>query len=64
MDIRDSYPKTAEVFSLKTKDHAEALVRLAAVEVDQRFEAHRRMIALERASLVDELSALQRRLAL
>jgi len=58
MDIRDSYPKTTEVFSLKTKDYAEALrlVRLAAVEVGQRFEAHRRMIALERASLLDELT--------
>lgn len=51
-DIRDSYPKTAEVFSLRTKDYAEALrlVRLAAVEVDGRFQAHRRKIALERAA--------------
>ncbi|MCC5989380.1 MAG: hypothetical protein JJT95_17045 [Pararhodobacter sp.] len=42
-DIADSYPKTAETFSLRTKDYGEALqrVRVAAVEVDQRFAAHR-----------------------
>lgn len=38
-DIKDSYPKAEETFSLKTKDRAEALrlVRVAAVEVDERF---------------------------
>lgn len=51
-DIKANYPKAEEVFSLKTKDYAEALrrVRLAAVEVDGRFQAHRRKIALERAA--------------
>ncbi|MDQ7775715.1 hypothetical protein [Paracoccus aminovorans] len=46
------------MFSLKAKDYADSLrlVRLAAAEVDGRFAAHRRMIALERASLVDELT--------
>lgn len=44
-DIADTYPKSEETFSLKTTDHREAirLVRIAAVEVDQRFEAHRRL---------------------
>lgn len=57
-DIKASYPKAEEVFSLRTRDYTEALrlVRLAAVEVDERFAAHRRMIALERASLLDELT--------
>ena len=42
-DIVDSYGKREETFSLRTKDNAEALklVRIAAVEVDQRFEQHR-----------------------
>lgn len=42
-DIADTYPKTEETFSLRTKDYAEALqrVRVAAVEVDRRFAAHR-----------------------
>ncbi|MBJ6988861.1 site-specific integrase [Devosia sp. MC521] len=44
LDIRDTYPKTEEVFSLKTKDPREAvkLVRKAAAEVDARFDEHRR----------------------
>ena len=57
-DIKATYPKTEETFSLRTKDHTEALrrVRLAAVEVDARFDAHRRSIALERASVLDDLT--------
>ena len=43
-DIKDTYGKAEETFSLRTKDHAEALrlVRLAAVKVDGLFEEHRR----------------------
>lgn len=42
-DIKNTYPKSEETFSLRTKDYQEALrkVRAAAVEVDQRFESHR-----------------------
>ena len=58
VDIKDSYPKTEETFSLKTKDYREALrlVRIAAVDVDKRFEAHRRQQTIQSASLVPELS--------
>lgn len=50
LDIRETYKKSEETFSLNTRDHALALklVRKAAVEVDQKFETHRR--ALQRAS--------------
>lgn len=60
-DIKDSYPKTEETFSLGTKDYAEALrkVRKAAVEVDERFDEHRRKIALEQASILDDLTPEQ-----
>ncbi|WP_307831644.1 DUF6538 domain-containing protein [Nitratidesulfovibrio oxamicus] len=46
-DLKATYPKTEETSSLKTTDYKEALkrVRIAAVEVDRRFEAHRRMLA-------------------
>lgn len=45
-DIAETYPKSEETFSLKTKDYQEAvrLVRIAAVEVDQRFAEHRRRV--------------------
>ncbi|RJL00690.1 hypothetical protein D3P06_13165 [Paracoccus aestuarii] len=48
VDIKDSYPKAEEMLSLKTKDRAEALrlVRIAAVEVDERLAKHRRRITL------------------
>ncbi|MGV8865068.1 MAG: DUF6538 domain-containing protein [Pseudomonas sp.] len=44
VDIRSSYPKTEETFSLGTKDPREAIILLhrAAAEVDERFAAHRR----------------------
>jgi len=44
VDIRDTYPKSEETFSLRTKDYDESLkcVRVAAVEVDEKFDAHRR----------------------
>lgn len=43
LDIVGTYGKREETFSLKTKDYAEAIrrVRRAAVEVDQKFTAHR-----------------------
>ena len=49
-DIKDTYPKSEETFSLKTRDYREAvkLVRVAAVEVDLKFEEHRRKIAGQR----------------
>ncbi|KIX15207.1 DUF6538 domain-containing protein [Dethiosulfatarculus sandiegensis] len=49
-DIKDSYPKSEKTFSLKTRDYREAvkLVRVAAVEVDLKFEEHRRKIAGQR----------------
>jgi hypothetical protein len=58
VDIQATYPKVEETFSLGTKDHREAVirVRVAAAEVDARFEAHRRMIAPQRSELVEELS--------
>ena len=44
LDIAETYGKKSETFSLNTKNYAEALVlvRKAAVEVDERYEAHRR----------------------
>lgn len=47
VDIKDSYPKAEETFSLKTKDYHEAvkIVRVAASEVDRRFDAHRRQLS-------------------
>lgn len=48
-DIRGTYGKREETFSLKTKDYARAceLVRRKAVEVDQRFNAHRQRLHRE-----------------
>ncbi|MCK0751295.1 site-specific integrase [Chromohalobacter japonicus] len=48
-DIRATYPKTEETFSLGTSDYQEALrqVRKAAHEVDQRFEQHRQQLAAQ-----------------
>lgn len=64
-DIKETYPKTEETFSLGTKDYQEALklVRKAAVEVDQRFEAHRQRLHGEQAddlpdSLIDAIGEL------
>lgn len=58
IDIKDSYPKAEETFSLKTKDYQEAirLVRIAAAEVDRKFDQHRKKIALEEKPSVKELS--------
>lgn len=43
VDIKETYPKSEETFSLRTKDYREALkrVRVAAANVDRLFEEHR-----------------------
>lgn len=48
-DIQGSYPKAEETFSLKTSDYQEALrlVRKAAVEVDRKFDKHRRWLSAQ-----------------
>lgn len=60
-DIKATYPKTEETFSLKTKGYPEALrrVRRAAVEVDERFARHRQAIAFEQADILDDLTPAQ-----
>lgn len=57
-DIKDTYPKTEETFSLKTKDYQQALklVRRAAAETDRKFDEHRRQLAFQSRPCVDELS--------
>ena len=57
-DIADSYPKSEETFSLRTRDPREALqrVRVAAVEVDQRFADHRRNLARQSGPALSELT--------
>lgn len=57
-DITDSYSKTEETFSLGTKDYQEAVrrVRVAAAEVDRKFEAHRRMLAQKAKPPLKDLS--------
>ena len=61
VDIQDTYPKTEETFSLKTKDYKEALrlVRIASVAVDKRFDEHRRLQVLAAAPAVSSLSPEQ-----
>lgn len=58
-DIKATYPKTEETFSLKTKEPREALIRVrkAAAEVDARFEAHRSERLRAAEPPVAELSA-------
>ncbi|MDX9860435.1 MAG: hypothetical protein RBS99_05910 [Rhodospirillales bacterium] len=61
VDIADTYPKTEETFSLKTPDYQEALklVRVAAVEVDKRFEQHRRQrMRQDEPFVADRISVL------
>lgn len=60
-DIRDTYPKTEETFSLDTRDYQEALrrVRKAAAEVDERFERHRRQLAERASPPLDDLTPEQ-----
>jgi len=58
VDIKGTYPKTEETFSLKTSNYQQALklVRIAAAETDSKFEKHRRQIALQTRPYIDELS--------
>lgn len=60
-DIKGTYGKSEEMFSLKTKDLKEALkrVRVAAVEVDQRFDAHREELRETSGPALEELSDAQ-----
>jgi len=57
-DIRSTYPKTEETFSLGTKEPLEAMVRVrrAAAEVDQRFAVHRRQQALLGSAPIAQLT--------
>jgi len=45
-DIKATYGKREDLISLRTRDYQEALrkVRIKAVEIDNRFEEHRRQI--------------------
>lgn len=58
VDIKDTYPKAEETFSLRTKDHREALklVRIEAARVDRLFDDHRRRVALQAQPPLDSLT--------
>ena len=60
-DIVTSYGKREETFSLKTRDHAEAVrrVRIAAVEVDRKFDEHRLKLARQQEPFLKELTPEQ-----
>lgn len=60
-DIRKTYPKTEETFSLKTRDPREALrlVRIEAARVDALFQAHRDERARLDAPALDTLTEEQ-----
>ena len=60
-DIRDTYPKTEETFSLKTTDYREAVkrLRIEAARVDRLFEAHRREVARAAEPALAELTDAQ-----
>lgn len=49
IDINNTCPKSEGTFSLNTKDRAEAvrLVRIAAADVDRKFEEHRRKLSAQ-----------------
>lgn len=57
-DIKATYPKSEETFSLGTKDYQEALrrVREAAVKVDRRFDEHRLELTKAAQPALEELS--------
>jgi hypothetical protein len=63
-DIADTYGKVEETFSLRTKDYTEALrlVKIKAVEVDARFEAHRKELRKASEPYVEELTEEQLKL--
>ncbi|WP_454288229.1 DUF6538 domain-containing protein [Rhizobium arsenicireducens] len=60
-DIKKSYPKTEETFSLETRDYQEALklLRKASAEVDDRFDEHRHHLARQQEPALPELSDAQ-----
>ncbi len=60
-DIRATYGKTEETFSLKTRDPREAmrLVRIEGARVDALFQAHREEIARLNGPLLEELTEEQ-----
>ena len=60
-DITDTYGKVEETISLRTKDYSDALrlVKIKAVEVDERFEAHRRELTLTAQPYLKELTEEQ-----
>lgn len=60
-DIADTYGKVEETFSLGTKDKTEALrlVRIKAVEVDERFDRHRNELAKNAEPYLEELTEEQ-----
>lgn len=57
-DILDSYGKTEETFSLRTKDHSEALqrIKVEAVRIDNGFEAHRQYLKRQSEPSLAELT--------
>jgi hypothetical protein len=60
-DIVATYGKREETFSLRTRDHAEALrrVKIEAVRVDRKFDEHRLKLAREREEQLQELTPEQ-----
>lgn len=60
-DIIATYGKREETFSLKTRDYAEALrrVRVAAVEVDKKFDEHRLRLARLQGPVLSDLTPEQ-----
>lgn len=60
-DIKTSYPKAEETFSLETREYQEALKKLrrASVEVDERFDEHRQRLARLSEPGLPELSDAQ-----
>jgi len=61
VDITDTYPKTEETFSLRTKDYREAVrrVRVEAARVDRLFEAHRKELERAAEPALEELTDAQ-----
>jgi integrase len=60
-DIKDTYPKSEETFSLRTKEPHEAVIRVrrAAAEVDARFAAHRLQLTKDASAPASELTKEQ-----
>lgn len=60
-DIAATYGKREETFSLNTRDYSEAVrrVRIAAVEVDRKFDEHRLKLARLKGPVLQELTPEQ-----